>query len=169
MKFVNKFLMFQAFLALILASIVFAPQVHAKKTAAPDFTLKSRQGENVRLSDLRGQVVLLNFWASWCGPCRQEMPILDEIHNKYKALGFSVLGVNLDAKSSKAFSYLKDTPVSFPVLFDPEGKVSNQYGVQAMPSTVIIDKDGNVRFLHEGYKSGYEDDYRVQIKKLLRE
>jgi peroxiredoxin len=80
-----------------------------------------------------------------------------------------VLGVNLDAKSSKAIGYLKDTPVEFPVLYDPKGDVSSQYGVQAMPSTVIIDKDGKVRFLHQGYKSGYEDDYKSQIKSLLRE
>ncbi len=141
----------------------------AAKNTAPDFTLKSKDGKNVRLSDYRGQVVLLNFWASWCGPCRQEMPILDEINNRYKSLGFTVLGVNLDAKSSKAIGYLKDTPVTFPVLYDPKGDVSNKYGVQAMPSTVIIDKDGKVRFLHQGYKSGYEDDYKSQIKSLLRE
>jgi len=141
----------------------------AAKTDAPDFTLQSLEGKNVRLSDFRGQVVLLNFWASWCGPCRQEMPILDEIHNHYKSLGFTVLGVNLDAKSKKAIGYLKDTPVTFPVLLDPKGDVSGEYGVQAMPSTVIIDKDGKVRFLHQGYKSGYEDDYKKQIKSLLRE
>jgi len=164
MKLLHKLALF-SFIILF----AFSGLVEAKKTAAPDFTLKSRDGKNVRLSDLRGQVVLLNFWASWCGPCRQEMPILDEIHNKYKSLGFSVLGVNLDAKSKKAINYLKDTPVTFPVLYDPKGDVSGQYGVQAMPSTVIIDKDGNVRYLHEGYKSGYEDDYRKQIKTLLRE
>ncbi len=164
MKLFAKFVLF-----LIVCCLFFSQGVANAKTAAPDFTLKSRDGKNVRLSDLRGQVVLLNFWASWCGPCRQEMPILDEIHNKYKSLGFSVLGVNLDAKSSKAINYLKDTPVSFPVLYDPKGDVSSQYGVQAMPSTVIIDKDGNVRYLHEGYKSGYEDDYRQQIKTLMRE
>ncbi len=141
----------------------------AKSVSAPDFTLKSRDGKNVRLSDLRGQVVLLNFWASWCGPCRQEMPILDDLHNKYKSLGFSVLGVNLDAKPKKAIGYLKDTPVTFPVLYDPKGITSEQYGVSAMPSTVIIDRNGNVRHLHKGYKSGYEDEYVAQIKKLLRE
>ncbi len=149
--------------------LVLSVNVSAKSVAAPDFTLKSRDGKNVRLSDLRGQVVLLNFWASWCGPCRQEMPILDNIHNKYKSLGFSVLGVNLDAKSKKAIGYLKDTPVTFPVLYDPKGMTSEQYGVSAMPSTVIIDRNGNVRHLHKGYKSGYEDEYMDQIKKLLRE
>jgi len=149
--------------------LVLSVNISAKSVAAPDFTLKSLDGKNVRLSDLRGQVMLLNFWASWCGPCRQEMPILDEIHNKYKSLGFSVLGVNLDAKSKKAIGYLKDTPVTFPVLYDPKGVTSEQYGVSAMPSTVIIDRNGNVRHLHKGYKSGYEDEYMAQIKKLLRE
>ncbi len=149
--------------------LVFSVNIYAKSVPAPDFTLKSKEGKNVRLSDFRGQVVLLNFWASWCGPCRQEMPILDEIHNQYKSLGFSVLGVNLDAKTEKAIAYLKDTPVTFPVLFDPKGVTSELYGVSAMPSTVIIDRSGNVRHLHKGYKSGYEDEYVVQIKKLLRE
>ena len=149
--------------------LVLSVNISAKSVAAPDFTLKSIDGKNVRLSDLRGQVVLLNFWASWCGPCRQEMPILDDIHNKYKSLGFSVLGVNLDAKSKKAIGYLKDTPVTFPVLYDPKGVTSEQYGVSAMPSTVIIDRNGNVRHLHKGFKSGYEDEYMAQIKKLLRE
>jgi DsbE subfamily thiol:disulfide oxidoreductase len=170
MKFFTKSLLFPLIVVFTFSSVMsFSTSVEAKRTQAPDFTLKSRDGKNVRLSDLRGQVVLLNFWASWCGPCRQEMPILDDIHKQYSSLGFSVLGVNLDAKSSKAINYLKDTPVTFPVLYDPKGDVSGTYGVQAMPSTVIIDKDGNVRFLHEGYKSGYEDDYRKQIKKLLRE
>ncbi|WP_444998101.1 TlpA family protein disulfide reductase [Aliikangiella sp. IMCC44359] len=140
-----------------------------KKVKAPDFTLKSRSGENVRLSDFRGQVVLLNFWASWCGPCRQEMPILDEIHKKYEALGFSVLGINVDAKSEKAINYLKDTPVSFPVLYDAKSKVSELYSVSAMPSTALIDRDGNVRYIHPGYKAGDEEKYRKKIKALMRE
>ncbi len=141
----------------------------ANKAVAPDFTLKSRSGENVRLSDFRGQVVLLNFWASWCGPCRQEMPILNSIQKKYKALGFTVLGINVDAKSKKAINYLKDTPVNFPVLYDPTSKVSELYNVSAMPSTAIIDKDGNVRFIHAGYKSGDEQKYKDKIKALVRE
>jgi len=154
--------------AILVSGLLIAP-VEAKKVKSPDFTLKSREGKNVRLSDFRGQVVLLNFWASWCGPCRQEMPILDQLHKKYGKSGFSVLGVNLDAKSAKAIKYLKDTPVNFTVLYDPKGEVSEMYGVQAMPSTVIIDRDGNVRFLHKGFKDGYSEKYHKQIKALLRE
>lgn len=155
---------------LICIGLLFSMNLAAEiKIPAPDFTLKSRTGENIRLSDFRGQVVLLNFWASWCGPCRQEMPILGDIHKKYEPLGFSVLGINVDLKSEKAIAYLKDTPVDFPVLYDPESKVSELYSVSAMPSSAIIDRDGNVRYVHAGYKSGDEEIYSKKIKELMRE
>jgi len=140
-----------------------------KQANAPDFTLKSSSGENLRLSEYRGDVVLINFWASWCGPCRQEMPILSELHDKYQALGFTVLGVNVEADTAKAKKLLKDTPVSFPVVFDSESVVSKQYDVVAMPSTVLVDRDGNMRYLHKGYKSGLEDVYQQQVRELIRE
>ncbi len=136
---------------------------------APNFTLKSRLGKNIKLSELRGQVVMLNFWASWCGPCRKEMPILEKIHKKYKRLGFTLLGVNVEENSRDAKNYLKDVRVTFPILFDNRQRVSKMYNVSAMPTTVIIDRNGNKRFLHKGYKAGYENDYKKQIKKLLRE
>ena len=137
--------------------------------AAPDFTLKSNNGKNLRLSEQRGQVVLLNFWATWCGPCRQEMPILDTLHQQYQKLGFTVMGINVDQQRSAAERILKDIPVSFPVLFDSGSTVSEQYQVDAMPTTVLIDRDGNMRYLHRGYQSGSEDLYETQIKTLVRE
>lgn len=137
--------------------------------AAPDFTLKSTHGDNIRLSEHRGEVVLLNFWASWCGPCRQEMPLLDSLQQRYSKLGFSVVGVNVDKDSALADKMLRDIPVTFPVLLDNTGSVSASYNVSAMPTTVIIDRDGNMRYLHKGYKPGYEQDYEKQIKELIRE
>lgn len=139
------------------------------KVQAPDFTLKSASGENLRLSEQRGKVILLNFWASWCGPCRQEMPILNRLHNQYADLGFMVIGLNVDMKTDKAMDYLKQTPVDFPVLFDPDSQVSELYRVSAMPSTALIDRDGQVRFIHAGYKAGDEAEYEATLKKLLRE
>lgn len=136
---------------------------------APNFTLKSRSGKNIKLSELRGQVVMLNFWASWCGPCRKEMPVLEKIHKKYKRLGFTLLGVNVEENSRDAKNYLKDVKVTFPILFDNKQKTGKLYNVSAMPTTVIIDRNGNKRFLHKGYKAGYENDYKKQVKKLLRE
>lgn len=136
---------------------------------AANFTLKSRSGKNIKLSELRGQVVMLNFWASWCGPCRKEMPLLEKIHKKYKRLGFTLLGVNVEENSSAAKKYLRDVKVSFPILFDNTNKTSKLYNVRAMPTTILIDRSGNKRFLHKGYKPGYENDYKKQIKQLLRE
>ena len=139
------------------------------KGPAPDFTLKSHGGENLRLSEFRGEVVMINFWASWCGPCRQEMPLLEELYAQYQPLGFTILGVNVEEDSSKAKQLLKDIPVSFPVLFDNESEVSKLYKVVAMPSTVLVDRDGNVRYLHQGYKPGYEEHYQEQVRALIRE
>lgn len=136
---------------------------------APNFTLKSRSGQNIKLSELRGEVVMLNFWASWCGPCRKEMPLLEKIYKKYKHLGFTLLGVNVEENSTAAKNYLKDVKVTFPILFDSTNKTSKLFDVSAMPTTVLIDRNGNKRFLHKGYKPGYENDYKKQIKKLLRE
>lgn len=157
---------FSAVYAVAFAVSAFAAQA---SDAAPDFTLKSTGGSNLRLSEHRGEVVLLNFWASWCGPCRQEMPLLNALQERYSKLGFSVLGVNVDKDSALANKLLNDIPVSFPVLLDNTGSVSASYNVASMPTTVIIDRDGNMRYLHKGYKPGYELDYEQQIKELIRE
>jgi thiol-disulfide isomerase/thioredoxin len=134
------------------ALVLLATTVVAGTTPAPDFTLKSDSGDNLKLSELRGEVVLINFWASWCGPCRQEMPILSELHDRYKAI-----------------KLLKEMPVSFPVLFDNDSSVSRQYNVAAMPSTVLVDRDGNMRYLHKGYRPGLEETYIEQLRNLIRE
>ena len=133
------------------------------------FTLKSLSGKNLKLSEMAGNVVLINFWASWCAPCREEMPLLNALHKKYQPLGFTVLGVNVEEKTDKAKGFLVNFPVDFPILLDNTNKVSKQYKVIAMPTTVVVDRDGNMRFLHEGYKPGDEKKYRQMIKKLVRE
>lgn len=136
---------------------------------APDFTLKSLSGENVRLSELRGQVVMINFWASWCGPCRQEMPLLEALYQRYNALGFELLGVNVEQDVDDAKRWLADTKVSFPVLLDPSNELTRKYDVRAMPSTVLVDRDGNMRHLHKGYKPGDENTYQDLVRALIRE
>lgn len=136
---------------------------------APDFALKSSSGENLRLSEYRGDVVMVNFWATWCGPCRQEMPLLDELYARYGRVGFSLLGVNIDDNQSKAMNMVSELGVSFPVLFDSTKEVSKLYDVDAMPVTVLIDREGTVRYVHLGYKPGYEDKYLDQVRSLLRE
>jgi len=136
---------------------------------APAFTLASRAGQEVSLAQYKGQVVMINFWASWCGPCRQEMPLLESIYKKYNRMGFTMLGVNVEPDSNAANEWLKATPVSFPILYDRDSKVSKLYDVAGMPSTVIIDRSGKLRVLHRGYKPGDENEYLDSIRSLIRE
>jgi len=136
---------------------------------APAFELSAAAGNQVGVADLRGQVVLINFWASWCGPCRQEMPVLEQLYHKYKPAGFTLLGVNVEPDSKDANRFLKSTPVTFPILFDTDSNVSKLYEVTGMPSTVILDRKGNVRYIHHGYKPGEESEYLDQIRTLMRE
>jgi thiol-disulfide isomerase/thioredoxin len=151
------------------ATLAVTSLVGASSSLAPSFALPSRSGDMVSLDKLKGQVIMLNFWASWCGPCRQEMPLLDQMHKRYSSLGFTLLGVNVEANTQDAEKWLTQTPVTFPVLFDKENKVSKLYDVNAMPSTVFIDRKGNVRYLHRGYKNGDESEYLNQIRALLKE
>jgi peroxiredoxin len=134
---------------------------------APDFTLKSADGQTVSLAQFKGDVVMINFWASWCGPCRQEMPLLDSIYKQYKDMGFTLLGVNVEPHASSANAWLKKTPVSYPILYDPNSQVSQLYQVQAMPTTVIVDRKGIVRFVHNGYLPGDENQYMNSIRALI--
>ena len=136
---------------------------------APDLALKSATGENLRLSEYRGNVVMINFWATWCGPCRQEMPLLEELYARYERVGFNLLGVNIDDDSRRAMDMAEELGVSFPVLFDARKEVSRLYEVEAMPVTVLVDREGTVRYVQHGYKPGYEDKYLDQIRSLLRE
>ena len=156
-------LVFSVFSAYSLASSGMEGQL------APDFSLKSSTGENLRLSEFRGDVVMINFWATWCGPCRQEMPLLDELYSRYQRVGFNLLGVNIDDDSGRAMDMIEELGVNFPVLFDARKEVSKLYEVEAMPVTVIVDRTGTVRYIHHGYKPGYENKYLDQIRSLLRE
>ncbi|HET7764805.1 MAG TPA: TlpA disulfide reductase family protein [Burkholderiales bacterium] len=136
---------------------------------APDFAAKSISGRNVRLSELRGQVVLINFWASWCGPCRQELPLLGKIYSQYQRAGFALLAVNVDDNRKDAEGMLKRLDLKFPTLFDGGKNVAKLYGVDMMPATLVIDRDGRVRFVQRGYYDGYERKYEQQVKELLKE
>jgi peroxiredoxin len=136
---------------------------------APDFTLRTLAGSNMRLQEQRGKVVMINFWATWCGPCRQEMPHLNKLHEKYAKSGFVLMGVNVDDDVRNAADLAGKLGVKFPVLLDTEKTVSRNYDMSTMPSTLLIDREGRVRHLHRGYRSGYETTYEQQIRDLLKE
>ena len=155
-------------LALAASAGLAVPAV-APAAPAPDFTLRTMNGPNLRLQEQRGQVVLVNFWATWCGPCRQEIPHLNKLYDKYRASGFVLLGVNIDEDAKVAADLAAKLGVKFPVLLDTDKKVSRLYDMSAMPATVVIDRDGRVRYIHRGYRDGYEETYDQQIRGLLKE
>jgi thiol-disulfide isomerase/thioredoxin len=152
---------------------VFASAALAASSAgpAPGFQLSGRGGKTIDLSQYKGQVVMINFWATWCGPCRQEMPLLEDIYKKYKPMGFTLVGVNVEPATGDPEGWLSKLPkqVTFPVAFDVDSKVSKLYKVAGMPTTVFIDRKGNVREIHRGYKPGDENIYLTQIRAMLKE
>jgi thiol-disulfide isomerase/thioredoxin len=151
----------------LLASMAWAAD--AVKGPAPAFALQSRDGAKVSPSQYKGEVVMINFWATWCVPCRQEMPKLEALYQRYNKLGFKLLAVNVENNPDGVKKWLAETPVSFPVLFDTKSEVSKLYKVETMPTTVIVAKDGTMRYLHHGYQAGYENDYQTEVRTLLRE
>jgi len=153
----------------LVAVLLTATAAWAANDVAPDFSLPDKSGSMVSLQDFDGQVVLINFWASWCGPCREEMPLLEALHKRYESLGFTMVGVNVEEDSAAAEKFLQGTSVSFPILFDRANSVSKLYDVIAMPSSVIVGRDGTVRYIHHGYEPGNENDYQDQIRQLIRE
>jgi peroxiredoxin len=157
-----------AIAAIVIASTAFAASGDASGPA-PAFTLNALSGQQGALSQYKGQVVMVNFWATWCGPCQQEMPLLDQMYKKYKPAGFTLIGVNVDKESPAVKELLARKPVSFPVLLDPANQVSKAYHVDEMPSSVIIDRKGEIRYIHRGYRPGDENEYQDRIRQLIRE
>ena len=136
---------------------------------APDFALKSVAGDNLRLSEYRGDVVMINFWASWCGDCREAMPALNDLYRRYREVGFELLSVNMDRKWDDAEEMARSLKMENPVLFDDGQKVSRLYDVEAMPVTVLVDREGVVRHINRGYRRGGEQLFLEQLRALLRE
>ena len=153
--------------ALLLALPLAALAVEAGKTA-PEFQLPNLKQESIKLSGYKGKVVYLDFWASWCGPCKKTFPWLNELQKKYGKDGFEVVGVNVDAKKADADKFLASTPADFTVLFDPAGATPATYEVQGMPSSFIIDRTGKVHLAHRGFKDGEAAELEAEIKKLLQ-
>lgn len=134
-----------------------------------DFALRSLSGDNLRLSEQLGEVVILNFWATWCGPCRQEMPLLDEIYTKYRRAGLVLLSINIDEQPEAAAEMAKTLGVSYPVLVDARNEVAKAYEIGTLPVTFLIDREGKVRYVSEGFKPGYEKRYTEKLRELLNE
>ena len=146
----------------LLAAAHAAGAAVSPRAQAPDFTLRQIDGPNLRLGEQRGRVVMVNFWATWCGPCRVELPQLAKLHEKYRGSGFQLLAVNIDEDPNAARALASKLGLKFPVLLDTDKKVVGTYDLNAMPATVLIDKDGRVRHLHRGYREGARGANGVQ-------
>jgi thiol-disulfide isomerase/thioredoxin len=138
---------------------------------APDFALKDAAGAEVKLSALRGKVVLVDFWASWCKPCKKELPELEKMARAYKAAGADVVivAINIDTKRENADKFLKTAKInSMTVLFDAQSTSAEQYEPPTMPTSYVVDKKGIVKAVHEGYTAGDEKKVKADIDSLLK-
>jgi len=133
---------------------------------APAFTLNGPDGA-VKLEQYKGKLVYVDFWASWCGPCRQSFPWMNEMQARYGAQGLQVVGVNVDAKSEDARNFLAATPARFAIAFDPNGATPRSYGIKGMPSSVLIGPDGKVLYEHSGFRAADRDTLESRIKTAL--
>lgn len=137
---------------------------------APDFTLNTLQDESITLSDLRGQAVVVNLWASWCPPCKAEMPALQRVYEEYSTEGVAILAVNATNQDDlrAAEKFVKDNGLSFPVLLDIDGNVSRLYGLRSLPTTFFIDPNGKIQEVVVGGPMA-EALLRVRVQRLLGE
>jgi thiol-disulfide isomerase/thioredoxin len=135
---------------------------------APQFTLPTLlQDQPTTLKQYAGKVVYLDFWASWCAPCRTSFPLLHKMHEKLKAKGFEVVAINLDEDKANAEKFLKEFPVGFTVLRDAKGGSADQFVVESMPTSFIIDKTGVVQNIHHGFASADINELEEKVTQLL--
>jgi thiol-disulfide isomerase/thioredoxin len=158
-----------AMFALFISIICLTAQATDVGQPAPQFTLPTlQQDQPTTLKQFAGKVVYLDFWASWCAPCRTSFPLLNKLHEKLKAQGFEVVGINLDEDKANAEKFLQEFPVGFTVLRDAKGDLADkQYIVESMPTSFIIDKKGVVQNVHHGFASGDINELEAKITELL--
>jgi thiol-disulfide isomerase/thioredoxin len=156
-------------LAALLASIAIAVPVAAMQpgTAAPDFALPTATGESVALSGLQGRVVYVDFWASWCTPCRRSFPWMNALQKRYGKDGLVIVAINVDKKRSDAERFLRDTPAEFTVVYDPQGAAPAAYDVQGMPSSYLVDRRGSVVAVEQGFHDERTAGIEARIRASL--
>ncbi len=156
---------------IIITVLFLCPFIHAQSVGshAPDFTGKDLNGNTVKLSDLKGKVVLLDFWASWCVPCKKSMPHLIELYNKYKDTNFTIIGVNVDTDMKKVEEFEGDlnTDIPFTIIFDKKSEIPPLYEVDGMPTTIVINKDGVIKYKEVGYTTELKDKLDKTIAELI--
>ena len=152
--------------AMIVAFCVCADRTFAASVgdAAPSFVLSTAEGRTVSLEQLRGRIVYLDFWASWCGPCRRSFPWMNEIEKRYMGNGVTIVAINVDAKREDAERFLRQYPAGFTVVYDASGATPRAYDVKAMPSSYLIDREGRIA----GIEQGFLDERREALEDKIR-
>lgn len=154
---------------LTLLFLIFSFQLQAVSPgSAIGFELDTLEGNaKVKLSDYKGKVVFVDFWASWCVPCKQSLPEFNKVYHQYKDKGFEIIAINLDENPEEAKAFLNKHPVDYMIAADSSGNIAEKFGVEAMPSSVLIDQLGVLRVNHKGYRKGDAEKLEKAIKLLL--
>lgn len=139
----------------------------ANAQQAPAFSLASDNGE-VNLKQYRNKIVYVDFWASWCKPCRESFSFMNEMQKKYAARGLQIIAINLDDQRSAADAFLSKYPAQFKIAYDPEGKTPAAYGVKVMPTSYLLDRKGNIIFTHKGFKQNQTNELEQHIAQALK-
>ncbi len=134
---------------------------------APEIGLPDLDGNMQRMADLRGKVVLVDFWASWCAPCREEMPVLERLYRAHRSEGLVILGISQDRTAENMRSFVARTPVSFPLVFDAGHRIAGRYHPPRMPSSYLIDRRGVVRYVHAGFRASDASRIEHEVEALL--
>ncbi|HXR57335.1 MAG TPA: TlpA disulfide reductase family protein [Casimicrobiaceae bacterium] len=155
--------------ALVLVGLLYAMSARAAApgAAAPPFALATAGGETVSLAPLHGRVVYVDFWASWCAPCRRSFPWMNDLQARYGKDGLAIVGINVDKRREDAARFLRDTPASFTIVFDATGVTPAAYDVKGMPSSYLIDRNGNVVAVEEGFHDERRPEIEARIRALL--
>lgn len=144
--------------------------VATARPRAPEISgVNVQDGKAVKLSRLRGQVVFVDFWASWCTPCRKSLPLFESLQQELEGQGFSMIGINMDTDEKAAQRAMQSAGIHYPVLRDPEGKIALDYEVDDMPSAYLIDRHGRMHSVHRGFRTSTFPALRAEIERLLQE
>ena len=155
-------------LVLSLASVATVAAVE-EGSRAPELNARTLDGQRLRMRDLRGKVVIVDFWASWCEPCKEELPVLDRLYDRYKDQGLVVVGVSVDRTERNARGFLRRNRVSFPIIHDADHAIAGRYSPPRMPSSYIVDRRGVIRHVHEGFRASDAAQIEREVRALLRD
>jgi len=152
----------------LLALLLLNATAYADYPRLPDINLSTQAGD-INTSAMKNKVIYIDFWASWCKPCKNSFPWLNAMQDRYKNQGFKIVAINLDKDKSKAYAFLKAIPANFTVAFDAQGKVAEEFNVQGMPSSYLVDRSGHIRARHIGFREKDKASLEKAVASLLKE